>query len=391
MTSDPNAGINFAIYDCNNMPLVEYNGNTRYDYVYDANETRVSKKVGTNTTYYTQGASGNAEMETIVGTSSTTNRYYIWGLDHIGLIQSSARYYYIKDHLGSVRMIIDKNGKVKAFDDYYPYGLVMPGRSLNMAMADERFKFNGKEQDTETGYLAFGKRYYDPLRCQFNSVDRFDTKFPSLSGYQYAACNPSRYIDKNGDSIAVLNNNSNNALTLLQQQAKSDAKRISIVNGFVMVNREGYEKGSNDFIDKIIVGVDAKEKIGLEITDKGAISIGEGINEKTNTPVLEGSVINESTTHRYVGLQAGVYPSMHGSIRHIPAGFSGYVGVSNGVDWFHANDGMLVPLSQIVGHELLENIERTVNGHNYLDAHDAANKTCFGGNSTDQLTPKMVP
>ncbi len=206
MTSDPNAGINFVIYDCDNMPLAEYKGNTRYDYTYDANGTRIAKTVGSNTTYYTKGSSGNNEMETIVGASSTTNRYYIWGLsagggslsgDHLGLIQSSARYYYLKDHLGSVRMIIDKNGKLKAYDDYYPYGLVMPGRSMNMAMADERYKFIGKEQDAETGYGYFGGRYYCSLIGRWLSIDPL-TKTPGYNPYNYCLDNPLKYFDPDG-------------------------------------------------------------------------------------------------------------------------------------------------------------------------------------------------
>ncbi len=222
MTSDPNAGINFVIYDCNNMPLIEYNGNKKLEYTYDANGTRISKTVGSNTTYYTKGSSGNNEMETIVSASSTTNRYYIWGLsagggslsgDHLGLIQSSARYYYLKDHLGSVRMIIDKNGKVKAYDDYYPYGLVMPGRSMNMAMADERYKFIGQEQDAETGYGYFDSRYYNSVTGMFNCVDDMSELNPGQSPYVYACNNPLRYLDPMGldakdDTAYAQSNNS---------------------------------------------------------------------------------------------------------------------------------------------------------------------------------------
>ncbi len=198
MTSDPNAGINFVIYDCNNMPLAEYKGNTRYDYIYDANETRVSKKVGTNTTYYTQGASGNAEMETIVGTSSTTNRYYIWGLDHLGHITSAMHYYYLKDHLGSIRMTINKNGKVVSYNDYYPYGSIMPMRSMNMAMADERYKFIGKEQDAETGLYLFGPRPFDSNIGRFLNPDRLKELSPQYSPYCYGFDNPLRYLDPTG-------------------------------------------------------------------------------------------------------------------------------------------------------------------------------------------------
>ncbi len=201
MTSDPNAGINFVIYDCNNMPLAEYKGNTRYDYVYDANGTRISKTVGKNTTYYTQGVSGNAEMETIVG-ASTTSRYYIWGLDHLGHITSAMHYYYLKDHLGSIRMTVNKNGKVVSYDDYYPYGLIMPMRSKNMAMADERYKFIGNELDAETGYGWFGIRPYNFLTGEFTSSDLHAGSHPELSPYIYCGDNPIAFVDPTGkDSI----------------------------------------------------------------------------------------------------------------------------------------------------------------------------------------------
>ena len=37
----------------------------------------------------------------------------------------SGRYYYLKDHLGSIRMTVDGTGTVVGYDDYYPYGLTM--------------------------------------------------------------------------------------------------------------------------------------------------------------------------------------------------------------------------------------------------------------------------
>ncbi len=77
-------------------------------------------------------------------------------------------------------------------------GLVMPGRSLNMAMADERYKFIGKEQDVETGYGYFGGRYYDALRGQWTSADPLAEKYPGWSPYHYAADNPIIILDQNG-------------------------------------------------------------------------------------------------------------------------------------------------------------------------------------------------
>jgi hypothetical protein len=40
--------------------------------------------------------------------------------------------YYLTDHLGSIRTTIDgTTGAVLGYDDYYPFGLAMPGRSSN--------------------------------------------------------------------------------------------------------------------------------------------------------------------------------------------------------------------------------------------------------------------
>ncbi len=180
------------------MPLIEYKGNQKLDYTYDANGTRISKTVGKNTTYYTHGVSGNAEMETIIGTSSTTSRYYIWGLDHLGHITSAMHYYYLKDHLGSIRMTVNNNGKVVSYNDYYPYGSIMPMRSMNMAMADERYKFIGKEQDAETGYDWFGVRGYNSLGGSFLVVDPLASSMPGWSPYQYTFDNPIRLKDPSG-------------------------------------------------------------------------------------------------------------------------------------------------------------------------------------------------
>ncbi len=64
----------------------------------------------------------------------------------IGLVPT---YYYLskiplragKDHLGSVRATIDEHGNRVGYDDYYPFGEIMPGRSSNSAIADAKYKF----------------------------------------------------------------------------------------------------------------------------------------------------------------------------------------------------------------------------------------------------------
>ena len=65
--------------------------------------------------------------------------------------------------------------------------------------------FSGKEKDAETGYGYFGARYMDhELMTMWLSVDPMADKYPSISPYAYCAWNPFRFIDFNGDSIAIL-------------------------------------------------------------------------------------------------------------------------------------------------------------------------------------------
>ena len=47
--------------------------------------------------------------------------------------------------------------EIDGYNDYYPYGSIMPGRS-SVQSADDRYKFTSKERDTETGWDYFGKR-----------------------------------------------------------------------------------------------------------------------------------------------------------------------------------------------------------------------------------------
>ncbi len=58
-------------------------------------------------------------------------------------------------------MTVDQSGNVTSYNDYYPFGMIMEGRSGNFGEADARYKFVSKERDVETGYDYFGARYYD--------------------------------------------------------------------------------------------------------------------------------------------------------------------------------------------------------------------------------------
>ena len=71
--------------------------------------------------------------------------------------------------------------------------------------------FTGKERDTESGYDYFGARYYGNSFGRFVSADRINVTgnrllnpANTLNKYAYAANNPLKYVDMNGDDMTVL-------------------------------------------------------------------------------------------------------------------------------------------------------------------------------------------
>ncbi len=108
--------------------------------------------------------------------------------------------FFIKDHLGSTRAVVQDNGTHLASYDYYPFGLEMPGRSASTQST--LYKFTGHERDEESGinidYML--ARGYDPAIARFMQVDPLADQFPHISTYAYGNDNPLRFTDPTGMS-----------------------------------------------------------------------------------------------------------------------------------------------------------------------------------------------
>ena len=79
--------------------------------------------------------------------------------------------YHVIDHLGSVRSIVDDQGKVRATHDYTPFG---SGASLSMSLTgNDRYRFNGKELQSfvDLDMLNYGARMYNSGLCRWSVPD----------------------------------------------------------------------------------------------------------------------------------------------------------------------------------------------------------------------------
>ena len=93
---------------------------------------------------------------------------------------------------------VEQQSYIVQVDDYYPFGLRMSGRSY--VGTANRYLFNGKELQEETGWYDFGARMYDPGLGRWMTPDPLSDEFPSHSVYNYALNNPIRFIDPDGQA-----------------------------------------------------------------------------------------------------------------------------------------------------------------------------------------------
>ena len=88
-----------------------------------------------------------------------TSEYVYFGGKRIAMLPAGGSpQYYVEDFLGSSRVVTQSNGVVCYDSDFTPFGGELA--YTNACPAQNNYKFEGKERDTETGNDDFGARYY---------------------------------------------------------------------------------------------------------------------------------------------------------------------------------------------------------------------------------------
>ncbi|HUI77724.1 MAG TPA: RHS repeat-associated core domain-containing protein, partial [Bryobacteraceae bacterium] len=121
----------------------------------DGDGRRVYKSNGK---LYWYGA-GNEILAETDGTGTVTTEYVYFGGKRIAMLPAGGSpQYYVEDFLGSSGVVRQSNGVVCYDADFTPFGGELA--YTNACPAQNNYKFEGKERDTETGNDDFGARYY---------------------------------------------------------------------------------------------------------------------------------------------------------------------------------------------------------------------------------------
>ena len=111
--------------------------------------------------------------------------------------------YYITDHLGSTRKVVDSNNNTKETINYYPFGSEMRMQDPAQMAGDswQPYRFTGKELDKQNGlnWYDFGARLFDVAGVpMWTSVDPLAEKYYPFTPYSYCAGDPVNKFDPDG-------------------------------------------------------------------------------------------------------------------------------------------------------------------------------------------------
>ena len=230
LTKDLNKGITNISYNCLNLPsVVTFSDGSTVTYTYAADGTKLKTVHKTGSTTTTTDYCGNVVYENGVQKLLLTDEGYV-------TLSDGKYHYYLKDHQGNNRVVINQSGTVEETNHYYPFGGVFAS-SGNV----QPYKYNGKELDAKKGlnWYDYGARHYDAALGRFTTNDRFAEKYHSMSPYQYGANNPVKNVDVNGDSIVVLNYTSGEHLGLLIQNSSNRWEYYSFNGDKIYNSTEG--------------------------------------------------------------------------------------------------------------------------------------------------------
>jgi RHS repeat-associated protein len=274
------------------------------------------------------------------------------------------RNYYIRDHLGNVRVVFDSQGRVRQLNNYTPFGMEYGESAGNQASVGyQDYKLGVKELDRrfELNWYNFGARSYDLALGRWTSMDPLAEKYYSVSPYVYCNNNPLYYIDPRGDTVKTAGT--------AEQTAYDDYKnevttRTTHYQGRVAKWQAKAANAKNGF-GRFFA------KAGLKVAQSN-LSMYQGIQTEINT-------MESSSTVFMVRMGSNISAPL-------PNGSGGSVTYNNETNQIDINIGSSSMFStiQIVAHEFKH-------GHQYLSGDLDFNSTgLFGGLFYDQTDEKAA-
>lgn len=177
-------------------------------FTYDPMDRRVTKSVNGLTRKFVYD---DNDILIEFGSNNELNAIYLHGpnidepiamirdVDGNGEFSNEEIFYYVKDHLGSIHALVDKDGKPVQRYSYTSYGET----KVELLQKNKKFIYNpyaftSREWEEESGDYYLRARYYDPSSGRFLSEDPLYFKSGNPNFYSYVMGNPVSLTDPTG-------------------------------------------------------------------------------------------------------------------------------------------------------------------------------------------------
>ena len=242
MTHEGLSGLDIVYNEQNLTRRISSGGTTLAEYEYLADGTKLRALDGGGNGYQYRGSLIYAQTAGQTGSPVITLDCALTSAGRIVRETSAAGavsyrpLIHLRDHLGSVRSVIDGDtGAVVETNDYYPFGKriqvtapvsepvggslyaaepvvapVAPATSVASTSSPNRWHFSGKESQSllnaSIPFLDFGARMYNPAIARWTAADPLSEDYHGVSPYAYCVNSPMTYVDSDGRIIHLANN-----------------------------------------------------------------------------------------------------------------------------------------------------------------------------------------
>jgi len=189
LIQDLNKKITDIQYNCLNLPSrIEFENGNSISYLYDANGTKLRTTHLTDKIANTTDYCGNAIYENGVLVKLLTGQGFL-------SLPDAVYHYFLQDHQGNNRVVVNQNGTVEELNHYYPFGGIFASSS-----SFQPYKYNDKELDRQNGldWYDYGTRMYDAALGRWHAVDLLSEKYYASTPYNYCDNEPIGRIDLDG-------------------------------------------------------------------------------------------------------------------------------------------------------------------------------------------------
>ena len=331
MTHEGLSGLDIVYNEQNLTRRISSGGTTLAEYEYLADGSKLRALDGGGNGYQYRGSLIYTQTAGQTGSPAITLDCAVTSAGRIvreNTADGSSTYkvqHYLRDHLGSVRAVIDGDtGTVIEASDYYPFGKriqvtapvsepvggsqyasepavapVAPATSVASTSSPNRWRFSGKEDQSFLGasipLLDFGARMYNPAIARWTAADPLSEKYYGISPYVYCLGNPISVIDPDGMDIWTMDEKGN-----VVWVKESDDHRLYYMNNDGLLSDDYVSVSDRSILDdltKTEAKVDGGAKVSSHTSKTGINDIFKVFKFASDKTKVEWAVHRNGDTY----------------------------------------------------------------------------------------------